>query len=643
MLLAGDVTAAGVGLRGKGAGTITLSTLPTNATVQQAFLYWATLGKDGTFTNPTLNTYPVAGEVIGKGDDPGWGSHQSYAYRADVTALVSGNGSYYVAELPAAGPTVNDTEGASLVVLYAVPGAPLRQIAISDGLATLTSARLPVARAPLPALWAVDPTNARLTLLVGDGQVTSAATRDFAGLNATLLTSTADAFTGSDGSAWDTKTLDASAALTPGATEAAAVLSTWGDSLVWVAAILSVPEQTYTLTVARDGTGSGTVASDAGGINCGATCSASITAGTTVTLTATADPGSVFTGWSVEGCGGMGTCTVVMSQARNVTAIFQRLDMTPPVIIPTVTPGPNAAGWSNTDVTVSWGVTDPESGIPSSSGCGTTTLTADTTGTTLTCTATNAAGLSNSVSVTVKIDKTPPVIGAVSDVTTTATSPTGAVVTFALPTATDAFDPSPVVTSSPASGSTFPIGTTTITVTAKDATNNISTKTFTVTVTEPSPTPGIMHGEGRLDQGGKRAHYEFRVREKATGADRGHLWFSIRALRPGEREGDRDDRDDRTGHADRFVSTRLTDVVFYDLPGVRPGGRATMDTVVFKGIGRWNGAAGYAFTVTATDAGEPGPGRDSFALTITAPNGTTVVSLSGTITRGNNQSNRVKR
>lgn len=244
-----------------------------------------------------------------------------------------------------------------------------------------------------------------------------------------------------------------------------------------------------------------------------------------------------------------------------------------------------------------------------------------------------------SFAVTVR-DSTAPVIGAVGNVTSIATSPAGAVVTFALPPATDAVDPSPVVTASPASGSAFPIGVTTVTVTAKDAVNNGSAKTFTVTVNEPSPTAGRMHGEGRLDQGGKRTHYEFEVREKATGADRGHLWFNIHALRPRDHDGD---RDERGGHADRFVSTRLTDVVFYDLPGVRPGGRATMDTVVFKGTGRWNNAAGYTFTATATDVGEPGAGRDRFAITITAPNGTEVVTVSGIIARGNNQSNRVKR
>lgn len=66
-----------------------------------------------------------------------------------------------------------------------------------------------------------------------------------------------------------------------------------------------------------------------------------------------------------------------------------------------------------------------------------------------------------------------------------------------------------------------------------------------------------------------------------------------------------------------------------------------MDTVRFTGMGRWNGAPGYAFTATATDAGEPGARRDSFAITITAPNGTVVANVSGTLTQGNNQSTRV--
>ena len=89
---------------------------------------------------------------------------------------------------------------------------------------------------------------------------------------------------------------------------------------------------------------------------------------------------------------------------------FEWLDVTPPVIVANVAPLPNANGWNNTDVTVTWNISDPESFIDMSSGCGTTTLTSETTGTLLTCSATNGASLSSSQSVTVKIDKTPPTV-----------------------------------------------------------------------------------------------------------------------------------------------------------------------------------------------------------------------------------------
>jgi hypothetical protein len=61
-------------------------------------------------------------------------------------------------------------------------------------------------------------------------------------------------------------------------------------------------------------------------------------------------------------------------------------------------------------VTVTWSVTDPESGIATSSGCSPATISSDTPGVTITCSATNGAGLSSSASVTIKIDQTPPVI-----------------------------------------------------------------------------------------------------------------------------------------------------------------------------------------------------------------------------------------
>lgn len=94
------------------------------------------------------------------------------------------------------------------------------------------------------------------------------------------------------------------------------------------------------------------------------------------------------------------------------------LDSTPPVITPTISGTLGNNGWYTGPVIVSWDVSDPESGIASSSGCDPTTLTSDTAGTTLTCSATNGAGLSSSQAVTVMIDQTPPGIAIISPTAT---------------------------------------------------------------------------------------------------------------------------------------------------------------------------------------------------------------------------------
>jgi hypothetical protein len=79
---------------------------------------------------------------------------------------------------------------------------------------------------------------------------------------------------------------------------------------------------TQTLTVIIDGSGSGHVFDSWGKISCSSSCSADYESGTDVLLFAPADsPGSVFAGWSGE-CTGMGSCDVIMDQARTVTATF---------------------------------------------------------------------------------------------------------------------------------------------------------------------------------------------------------------------------------------------------------------------------------------------------------------------------------
>jgi hypothetical protein len=107
--------------------------------------------------------------------------------------------------------------------------------------------------------------------------------------------------------------------------------------------------------------------------------------------------------------------------------------------------------------------------------------------TTVTYTATDTHGNTGSAAQTVTvIDNTPPVITCPANVTvylplnTTATS---MAVSYPSPTmATDNCTSSPTIAYSPASGSVFNVGTTTVTVTATDAAGNQSTCTFTVTV-----------------------------------------------------------------------------------------------------------------------------------------------------------------
>ena len=80
----------------------------------------------------------------------------------------------------------------------------------------------------------------------------------------------------------------------------------------------------------------------------------------------------------------------------------------------------------------------------------------------------------------------PIVLACPSNITVAATSGNGAVVAYAAPTVSGGCAPI-TVTSSPPSGSTFPVGTTTVTVTARDTCTNSVSCTFTVTVTPYVP------------------------------------------------------------------------------------------------------------------------------------------------------------
>ncbi len=132
------------------------------------------------------------------------------------------------------------------------------------------------------------------------------------------------------------------------------------------------------LSVTKSGGGAGTVASSPAGIDCGTTCSKTFAPGTSVTLTATPATVSSFTGWSGSGCSGTSTCTVTMSEARAVNAEF--------AVVP---PGSFNLAVSKSG-TGGGTVTSSPAGIDCGSDCS-ETLAA---GTSVTLTATPAAGSS---------------------------------------------------------------------------------------------------------------------------------------------------------------------------------------------------------------------------------------------------------
>lgn len=158
----------------------------------------------------------------------------------------------------------------------------------------------------------------------------------------------------------------------------------------------------------------------------------------------------------------------------------------PPVL--TLPPNIVEEATSAAGAVVNYTVTATNDGVVSCSPASGSTFAIGTT--TVNCSATNAAGsATGSFLVTVR-DTTAPMLVLPSPITTEATSASGAMVTF-VATATDLVSGSVVVTCVPPSGSTFPIGTTTVNCSASDAAGNPATGSFTVTVRDS--TPPVVH------------------------------------------------------------------------------------------------------------------------------------------------------
>jgi hypothetical protein len=104
------------GMRGSGTGSITVTGV--SAPVFHAFLYWngpTNSADPAANADVTFDGSPITGTNIGISGDNNWGFQNSQSYRADVTSLVTGNGTYSLANFVKVDADIN---GVALIVFY---------------------------------------------------------------------------------------------------------------------------------------------------------------------------------------------------------------------------------------------------------------------------------------------------------------------------------------------------------------------------------------------------------------------------------------------------------------------------------------------------------------------------------------------
>lgn len=152
-----------------------VNTLPACGTVLKAYLYSECLGVAGSITasltDPLGNTTSVPMTLIGSSMDVCWGMGGTHMWRADVTSLITGGGTYTISGLPVStsNPAI-DVEGATLLIVYADPTAFYTgSIQIDDGCHTVQGGSLVHTMSGFNAC--ANSTNGSSFMLVGDMQL----------------------------------------------------------------------------------------------------------------------------------------------------------------------------------------------------------------------------------------------------------------------------------------------------------------------------------------------------------------------------------------------------------------------------------------------------------------------------------------
>jgi hypothetical protein len=233
----GNIASVGVGFAARKDGVVdtsvdmTISSLPANARVLSAKLYWTVIG----VAFPTLNfaNTDVTGVEIGQSPDTCWGIGNNFMYRADVTSLVTGNGTFTLTNLLSSlsGP---DGQGASLVIVYKDPADTRNNfIGINEG-ATIDGASTVVSGFTVGAGF----DKATVLTVVADGQNDGG---DSVTIQGTSFGG-GDAYPGLDGAMWDNRIDDITSLLVGGETSITTTVVPGPDCLAWSASAVVIED-----------------------------------------------------------------------------------------------------------------------------------------------------------------------------------------------------------------------------------------------------------------------------------------------------------------------------------------------------------------------------------------------------------------
>lgn len=184
----GLVTAS-LGMDQLSGGTLVVSGIPADASVVEAWLYWNgdddgnNVEDDPAIFNPILHDgdptitlagvqVPNPGRVGGPSNWIGVRNVYGYAYRADVSAIVTGNGSYVIGGMDDFTGEQGYNNGVELVVVYQRPNLAPTYIGLGEGLDLISGSNGPnVGPGSIAALFrfaaGLDKRQAQITVFLG--------------------------------------------------------------------------------------------------------------------------------------------------------------------------------------------------------------------------------------------------------------------------------------------------------------------------------------------------------------------------------------------------------------------------------------------------------------------------------------------